>query len=478
MAHSQLQNVISQSPITLYLRPVISRCWWAIFVLLASSFLFAQSPSPSDRPPNFLIILIDDLGAGDLGCYGNPDNKTPHIDRLAAEGTRFELCYATPNCTPSRVMLLTGQYGFRTGWFSLIGRPYSPRPDSAEFNLGRKFTFAKMLKARGYATALAGKWQLPGELPNLIHECGFDEYRMWAYRHNLPPGANYTDLSKAKNPDKTSRYWQPCVVENGKFVPTGPNDYGPDMFNQFTIDFIRRNRDKPFLAYYPSVLTHRPHVDTPDPADPAKRIPGSLKSNLEYLDYLVGKLMATLDETNLAQHTVVICLADNTAGDSKGTLSEAGAHVPLVFRCPGAIKAGLVSKSLTDISDILPTLADFSHASVPKDQTFDGKSLGPVLRGETTEHRPWIFSYLGAGRIIRNDRWLLEIDKKKKERFFDCDDHRDGRDYKDVTKSTETEAVAAHQRLEKILEGLPGPDGHPNLIQPGQKRDPKWVVGD
>src|SRR5690242_13360658 len=211
-----------------YFRVVILRSW-SIASLFVGTCLLAQSPSPGPQPPNFIIILIDEFGFADLGCYGNTDNKTPNIDRIAAEGTRFELCYATPNCTPSRVMLLTGQYGFRTGWFNLIGRPYSPRPDSPDFNLGNKLTFAKLLKSRGYTTALSGKWQLPGELPDLIRESGFDEYRMWAYRHNLPPGANCTDVTKARNPDKTSRYWQPCIVENAKFVPTGPNDYGPDL---------------------------------------------------------------------------------------------------------------------------------------------------------------------------------------------------------------------------------------------------------
>ena len=455
---------------------MIIRCFIAL--VLSAGCLFGQSAPPNQAPLNFVIILIDDLGASDLGCYGNTENKTPNIDKLAAEGTRFELCYATPNCTPSRVLLLTGQYGFRTGWFNLIGRPYSPRPDSPEFDISKKFTFAKLVKTRGYVTSLSGKWQLPGELPNLIRECGFDEYRMWAYRHNLPAGANCTDLTQAKNPDKTSRYWQPCIVENGKFVQTGPNDYGPDMFTQFTIDFIKRDKDKPFCAYYPSVLTHRPHVDTPDPADPTKRIPGSLKSNLEYLDYLIGKIMATLDELKLAERTLVICLADNTAGDGKGHLSEMGAHVPLIVRCPGLVKSGVVSRSLTDIADIFPTVGDFAQTAPPKDHTIDGKSLVALLKGETTEHRPWIFSYLGPGRLLRDNRWLLQMDKKNRESLFDCDDRRDSLDYKDVTKSSDTEVAAARRRLEKVLDGLPGPNNRPGLIQPGQKRDPKWIVGD
>jgi len=225
-------------------------------------------------------------------------------------------------------------------------------------------------------------------------------------------------------------------------------------------------------------LPHRPHVDTPDPNNPGKRIPGSLKSNLEYLDYLIGKLTATLDELKLANKTVVICLADNTAGDGKGQLSEKGAHVPLIVRWPNVVKAGAVSKSLTDISDLFPTIGEFAQASPHREHPLDGKSLGPVLRGETDVHRPWIFSYLGPGKILRDNRWLLEVDKKQHETFFDCDDHRDDHDYKDVSKSWSSEVNAARRRMEKTLEELPGPDKHTGLIEPGQKRDPKWIVGD
>src|SRR4029077_16301207 len=122
-----------------------------------------------------------------------------------------------------------------------------------------------------------------------------------------------------------------------------------------------------------------------------------------------------------------------------------------IVRAPGTVKAGVVSKSLTDISDIFPTIADFSQTAPPKEQPLDGKSLVPLLKGETNEHRPWIFSYLGPGRIVRDNRWLLQVDKKSRETLFDCDDHRDGRDYKDVTKSSDADVAAARRRLEKTL---------------------------
>src|SRR5687768_2510451 len=156
----------------------------AIFgVFLASSTLcWGQA-----RKPNFIVILADDLGAKELGCYGNTENKTPNLDALAKSGMRFETCWATPLCSPSRVELMTGRYAFRTGWYSLIGRKLSPKPDSPQFDIGTaQVTFADLVKPLGYTTALSGKWQLSGKLPTLINDCGFDKYCMWAYADDLP----------------------------------------------------------------------------------------------------------------------------------------------------------------------------------------------------------------------------------------------------------------------------------------------------
>jgi len=126
---------------------------------------------------NFVLIMADDLGAGELGCYGNRKHKTPHLDALARSGTLFRTCWATPLCSPSRVEIMTGRYATRTGWWNFIGRAGSPRKDSPQYDIGTsQVTFADVLKARGYATALAGMWQLPRQLPSLVRDCGFDEY--------------------------------------------------------------------------------------------------------------------------------------------------------------------------------------------------------------------------------------------------------------------------------------------------------------
>src|SRR5688500_76681 len=179
--------------------------------VLLLTFLFAATAQAAERPPNFLVILADDLGAKELACYGNKNHKTPHLDALAAGGVRFKTCYATPICSPSRVEIMTGRYGWRTGWNNLIDRPYAPPEGSPQYDIGSaQFTFADLLKSKGYATALAGKWQLSGALPTLVTDCGFDEYRIWAYTHNLPDGVTHTGAYQ-KGGKTTSRYWHPSI---------------------------------------------------------------------------------------------------------------------------------------------------------------------------------------------------------------------------------------------------------------------------
>src|SRR5688572_17702407 len=342
--------------------------------LLVVPFMVPTVHAAAARPPNFIVILADDLGAKELGCYGNKNHKTPNLDALAAGGVRFTTCYATPICSPSRVELMTGRYGVRTGWNNLIGRPYAPPQDSPQFDIGSaQFTFADLLKSKGYATALAGKWQLSGELPTLVTDCGFDEYRIWAYAENLPKGFTHTGAFQ-KNSKTTSRYWHPSILTNGQYTPTKPTDYGPDLFNEFLIDFKSRNAQNPFLAYYPTPLTHGPHDPTPDPAKPGEKTPSGFKSNLEYLDHQVGQLIAVLDRLGLRENTIVIFTADNgTAGDGKGRATELGARVPMIVNCPGKVKAGVVSDELVDLSDVFATLADFSGTAPPAGHVIDGK---------------------------------------------------------------------------------------------------------
>jgi arylsulfatase A len=445
------------------LRPV------ALLLLLAPTLAPA---APSSRPPNIVLVLADDLGAAELGCYGNATRRTPNLDRLAGEGMRFETCYATPLCTPTRVALMTGRFGFRTGYFQMLGSPLTPSADSPAREVGANLTFADVLKAAGYATAMAGKWQLTGSGAGLVRDCGFDSYRMWAYEHNLPPGVMHTGAYEGGG--RTARYWNPAIVEDGKYLPTKPDDYGPDLFADFLLDFAKARRDGPFLLYFTMPLTHGPHLETPDPARPGARLPGGFPSNLEYLDHLMGRFVRALDAVSPPEDTVLIFVGDNgTAGRGKGEVTERGVRVPLFVRAPGRVPAGTVSRALVSVTDLFPTMAELAGATVPAGHTLDGRSLVPVLSDPAAAHRPWTFSYLGRGKVLRDGRWLLERAGDGSERLFDCGEARDGAGYREVTDSDAPEVEAARARFATILEDLPGPESRTDLIPPRDPAQPK-----
>ena len=430
--------------------------------------------------PNLILVLADDLGAPELGCYGNREFRTPNLDRMAAEGLRLDTFYATPLCTPTRVGLMTGQYGFRNGFLGMQDPRFRYGFNEPKGQIGAKFTLADLLKSGGYATAMAGKWQLSGRLPTLVRDCGFDEYRMWAYRDNLPEGVQHRGNWEGEpGSSNTSRSWYPSIVENGRYLPTKPDDYGPDLFLDFIVDFIRRHKDGPFFVYHTSVLTHAPWTETPDPDHPGRRWPEGFKSNLEYLDHLMGRLRGKLEEMDLANRTVVFFVGDNGTGRrGKGTVTELGVRVPFVAWGPGWVKPMPgATRALGDLTDILPTLADLSGTPLPKDTTFDGKSLGPLLRGETTTHRQWIYSHLDDGRILRDARWLLEIPKGGgNAKFTDCGESRDGTGYRDVSDSADAQVQAARKRFAEILAQMPEPKPRTDVSAPKKQGKKKRAL--
>ena len=461
--------------------------WRTFFVLTITVTMAASFPLSAgaetknqDRPPNLILIMADDLGAKELSCYGNTEHDTPHLDKLARTGVQFKTCYTAAICHPTRFEIMTGQYGSHNGVFHFAGRRGGPKPDSPEEQIVNHVTFAQVLKPQGYATGLAGKWQLTGKIPTLVHECGFDEYIIWAYTHNLPVGVKHEGGYEGGT--KTCRYWHPSIVTNGKYLPTEPDDYGPDMFTDFVIDFARRHKDRPFFIYYPMALTHSPYYSTPttNPSqeEKFKHSPQKFRENVQYMDKLVGRIVAALDEMGLRENTVVFFTGDNgTGGQGKGQPTELGARVPMIVNCPGVVKPLKPSEELIDTSDVMPTLADFAGAKVPADRPIDGRSFAPILRGEKGETREWIFSYLSDRRVLRTKRWLLEDNSPHRPgRLYDCGTSRDGTGYKEVTDSKDPEVVAIKRRFSEILEGLPAPvlpeDGPINPIKNKAKKRP------
>jgi arylsulfatase A len=372
----------------------------------------ATSP-PQTEKPNIVFILADDLGIECLSSYGGK-HKTPNIDKLATQGMRFTHCFSNPFCSPSRANLLTGRYPFANGLKEVL---YSRKQENIYVSPDQP-SFARQLKAEGYATAIAGKWHV-----SLIHKhntitaFGFDHYQVWQIFD--------------KDGNKRRRYWKPHLNRNGSLITEKVKDrYGPDVDVEFLTDFIKTNAAKkqPFLAYFATPLPHFPWEPTPDTEDQSYRKPHNehkgdpkyFSDMLQYLDKCVGQIMQTLEELGIADNTVLIFLADNGTdrdlknqwGDEKmikggkGTMTDRGTHVPMIVRWPKHIKEGSTCNDLVDFSDLFPTLCALSGAQLPKEK-IHGQSFLPQLLGKSSKPRAWVHVQDKEKRHVRDKEYIL-----------------------------------------------------------------------
>ena len=379
----------------------------------------ADAPDRSGRP-NIVLIMADDLGIDAMRLYGGQSYATPNIDRLAAEGIRFNNVHANPYCTPSRSELLTGRYPFRTGTPRVI---FDMRRHREFLDPAQHPSFARQLKQAGYRTAIAGKWQLSFLAErDTIRGFGFDTYLCW-------------QIVTAEN-QRTTRFYQPHYRHDGAVIADQIKDrYGPEVLCDFLIDFIRENRDGPFLAYYAALLPHYPWVPTPDSEDQTMAAPelgppgykGEAKffpDMVAYLDKNVGRLLATLDELDIAENTIVIFTSDNGTDQSirsrwndqwvqggKGTLTDRGTRVPLLIRWPGRIEPGATDEDLVEFADFLPTLCDLAGAP-PVAEPIDGVSFASRIicsrsGNSAAGAKPWVHIQRAADRYLRSQRWIV-----------------------------------------------------------------------
>ncbi len=415
-------------------------------VALCCVTLGAATVAGAERP-NILFILADDLGKEWLSCYGS-EHKTPQLDALAAGGVRFENCYATPLCTPTRHEMLTGRYPFRTGW---TVHHDTPRWGGQYFDWNREVTFARVLRDAGYATAIAGKWQMNDfrTHPDALRRHGFNEHCVW-------PGV------EADNPPAAERYFDPFVQTNGK-RETLKGRFGPDVFCDFIVDFMERHRTVPFCAYYAMVLPHPPMTKTPRNLDTDKKGAALYPGMVDYIDYQVGLLIKVLEDLKIRDKTIVFFAADNGSPGTvcrangrdvhggKSDVVEPGICVPFLVNGPGQVLAGKVSDELIDFSDVFPTLLDLAGARPPKDVVIDGRSFVWAFTGRprTGPARDWIYSQLGPKRVIRDKRFKMYWDG----RLYDL--IADPAERLDLGESDNRDVLAAHQKLEKALKSLP-----------------------
>jgi arylsulfatase A len=349
--------------------------------LVAVVLGFCAVSSAAERPPNIVLIMADDCGYEVVRANGGESYQTPQLDELASSGMRFEHCYVQPLCTPTRVQLMTGLYNVRNyAQFGRIDRDAT--------------TFAHILKDAGYVTGIAGKWQL-GRGKKLPQRLGFDEACLW--QHTRRP----------------LRYANPGLEYDGK-ERDFQGKYGPDLVNEFALDFITRHKERPFLLYYPMMLTHAPFEPTPDSADWDPAAGGKKRYRdvkhfadmVVYMDKLVGRVVTKLDELGIRDNTLVIFLGDNGTDKNvtsrfkgrpypggKGLGNARGTHVPLIANWPGRVPAGRVNADLIDSADFFPTLCDAAGAELPNNLSIDGRSFFPQLSGEKGQPREWRYSW-------------------------------------------------------------------------------------
>ncbi len=380
--------------------------------------------------PNIIFILSDDVGLGEIGCFGSDHYKTPKIDALAKSGVRYDQCFSQPLCGPSRCQIMTGRYAFRTGMTSNQSGAV-PRP-------ANEIMMPKMLKPAGYVTAQVGKWS---QLQLEPSEWGFDEYLRF---------------------NGSGKYWaqqDPNYTLNGKKMPLG-DKYLPDVMHEFLIDFITRHKDQPFYVHYAMSHIHGPIMRTPDSVAKSDHY----EDNISYMDKLVGKLVDELDRLKLRDNTLIIFVGDNgTApphGDTstvrgkrlsgqKGTMLEGGSRVPMIVSWPGTTPAGKVSKDLIDFSDYFPTFAALAGAKAPSDRPIDGHDFSPQIKGKTGKPREWVYVELNGRWYARSQGWKLTRDGE----LFDMSD-APFVEKPIATDTTDPKAIAGRKELQAVLDKL------------------------
>ncbi|QEC66432.1 sulfatase-like hydrolase/transferase [Panacibacter ginsenosidivorans] len=354
--------------------------------------------------PNIIFILGDDIGYELPTIDGGQSYATPNIDKMAQIGMRFTRFHASPLCSPSRVMLLTGKYNFRnyTVWGVL---------DTTSK------TIANMLKDAGYKTSVVGKWQLDGGDAS-ISAAGFQDYMIWS---------PFTSKNGERVKGKGSRYKDPVIYQNAGFLPKTltQGKFGDDLFTNHIKDFIDANKSNPFFIYDAICLSHEPFEPPPNNPDfatwdPKTSTPDTkyFPSMVNYMDTKIGEILDKVTEAGIADKTLVIFVGDNGTDESivsqfqdaafrggKSETNEAGTHVPMLMWWQGKIMPGTQNDFILDFTDLMPTFADIAGIPLPTNYgPLDGKSFYAALTGSSVPTRQWIYCYYDANMQGQPDK--------------------------------------------------------------------------
>lgn len=372
-----------------------------IAAFLIASLLPAAVQAEEGSRPNFIVIFCDDLGYGDLGCYGSTKNRTPQIDRLASQGMKFTDFYSSsPVCTPSRASLMTGCYPRRIGLHEDYTGHWVLIPRSRRGLHENETTVAEALQAKGYATACIGKWHLGDQAPHLPTQHGFDQYFGIPYSN---------DMQQEKRGDP------PLPLVKNDQVIEAPVDQATltKRYTEEAISFIEANQRKPFFLYLPHTFPHLPLFASP--AFHGKSQNGRYGDSVEEIDWSTGEILKCLDQLKLTDNTLVIFTSDNGSNGrnggsnaplagNKGSTMEGGMRVPMIARWPAQVPAGSVCKELTTTMDILPTFCHLAGAEQPMSK-IDGFNITALLTGSATAKSPYETLYYYRRRQLQAVRW-------------------------------------------------------------------------
>lgn len=375
------------------------------------------------KQPNIIVIFADDLGYGDLGCFGHPTILTPNLDKMAKEGMRFTQFYVgAAVCSPSRAALLTGRLGVRTGVYGKRDVFFPNSPGGLPLS---EITIPEILKTRGYSTGIIGKWHL-GCLPQFlpIHQ-GFDYWFGVPYSNDMGKITGrhiHPDSSSSREVFVPRASYVPLpLYRNDKIIETEPDQhYLTQRYTKEAVNFIKesKRRNKSFFLYYASNFPHVPLYASPKFEGKSKR--GLYGDVVSELDWSIGQILKTLRDLKIDSNTLVIFTSDNgpslhqkeyggSAGllyEGKNSTYEGGMREPAIAWWPGRIKANVISTALSNSMDLLPTFAKLSAAELPKDKILDGTDISDLLFGRKDKVRNMIFYYINQNLFaVRKGPW-------------------------------------------------------------------------
>lgn len=378
----------------------------AVCLLTGAGNLYGAEPA---TPPNIVVVYTDDLGYGDLGCYGATGYRTPNLDRLASEGVRFTDFYtAQAVCSASRAALMTGCYPNRIGILGALNTLSSNGINEQET------TIAELLKSRGYATAIFGKWHLGFQQKFLPQRHGFDEFFGLPYSNDMRP-----------NPLRPDSHPNLPLIEGMRTIEANPDQSTlTTRYTEHAVSFIERHRSQPFFLYLPQSMPHVPlYVSDKFRGKTELGLYGDV---IEEIDWSVGQILETLKRFKLDQQTLLIFTSDNgpwlpygnhggrsgPLREGKGTSFEGGVRVPCVMRWPGHIPAGTVCREPAMTIDLLPTFAKLTDAKLPADRIIDGRDISALMTGQPgakSPHKAFYFYWDRSLEAVRSGRWKLHL---------------------------------------------------------------------